>query len=199
VVDNNRKEVLFVIEGSKDALAAAELAFRSGMLAEVGILRALGSGYRPIASEIEQLSSRRVELIGDRDAAGVGTTSIVSRALHHAVVEHRIWDWSNWANQDDKDLFNVLITIDSNPSTHFFFPFFSSFSQFNGSTVQQFNSRERNRRNNWNNSAAICCARCGQRKRHGQSEIIRFGALDQNRQCEHGYKRDQQDFRRMVR
>src|SRR5262249_44055218 len=55
VVHHNRKHVLFVIEGSKDALAAAELAFRSGILEEVGIICALGSGYRPIASEIEQL------------------------------------------------------------------------------------------------------------------------------------------------
>ena len=140
VVRHNRKEVLFVIEGSKDALAAAELAFRSSILEEVGIICALGSGYRPIASEIEQLCSRRVELIGDRDAAGVETTSIVSRALHHARVEHGIWDWSDWANQDDKDLFDVLITIDSNPGTPPFFSFFSSFPRFSGSTVQQFNS-----------------------------------------------------------
>ena len=139
VVRHNRKDVLFVIEGSKDVLAAAELAFRSGILEETGVTCALGSGYRPIASEIEQLCSRRVELIGDQDAAGVETTSIVSRALHRAGVEHGIWDWSDWANRDDKDLFDVLITIDTDPSTPFFFSFFSSFPRFNSSTVQQFN------------------------------------------------------------
>ena len=140
VVRHNRKDVLFVIEGSKDVLAAAELAFRSVILEETGVTCALGSGYRPIASEIEQLCSRRVELIGDQDAAGVETTSIVSRALHRAGVEHGIWDWSDWANRDDKDLFDVLITIDTDPSTPFFFSFFSSFPRFNSSAVQQFNS-----------------------------------------------------------
>jgi hypothetical protein len=111
----------------------------------VGIICALGSGYRPIASEIEQLCSRRVELIGDRDAAGVETTSIVSRALHHARVEHGIWDWSDCANQDDKDLFDVLITIDLNPGTPPFFSFFSSFPRFSDSTVQRFNASTQGR------------------------------------------------------
>jgi hypothetical protein len=154
--------VLFVIEGSKDALAAAELAFRFGILEHVGIICALGSGYRAIATEIEQLCSRRVELIGDRDAAGVETTRIISRALEYAGVDHSTWDWSDWADKDDKDLFDVLTTIDSHRGaglklfracrvgegdqisatgtpTPLFFSFFSSFPPFNGSTVQRFN------------------------------------------------------------
>ena len=65
VVHHNRKHVLFVIEGSKDALAAAELAFRFHILGEVGIICALGSGYRPIASELQQLRGRHVGLIVD--------------------------------------------------------------------------------------------------------------------------------------
>jgi hypothetical protein len=142
VVRHNRKNVLFVIEGSKDALAGAELAFRSGILQDMGIVCGLGSGYRPITSEIEQLRGRHVGLVGDRDAVGVETTSIVSRALHEAVVGHHVWDWSDWQHEHDKDLFDVLTTIGLPPSTTsttFFFSFFSSFPRFNGSTVQPFN------------------------------------------------------------
>jgi hypothetical protein len=160
VVRHDRKYVLFVIEGSKDALAAAELAFRFGILEEVGIICALGSGYRPIAAEIEELCRRRVGLIGDRDAVGGETSRIISRALEYAGVDHSTWDWSDWAVKGDKDLFDVLTTIDSNrgaglklfragrvgqgdqisaPGTHLFFSFSSSFPRFNGSTVQRFN------------------------------------------------------------
>lgn len=47
VVRNDRRHVLLIIEGSKDALAAAEIALRLGVLSETGILCALGSGYPP--------------------------------------------------------------------------------------------------------------------------------------------------------
>jgi hypothetical protein len=89
VVRNDRRHVLFVIEGSKDALAAAEIAFRFGVLSETGILCALGSGYRPIKSEIEQLRGRLVVVIGDNDAVGMETAQIVSNALTSAGVDHR--------------------------------------------------------------------------------------------------------------
>jgi hypothetical protein len=157
VVRHDRKYVLFPLEGSKDALAAAELAFRFGILWQVGIICALGSGYRPIAGELQQLRGRRVGLIGDRDAAGVESTGIVSRALDHAGVEHGIWEWNDWEEEGDKDLFDVLTTIDaklsvklkgspvsvvdqdnqgSDPCTSFFSSLFPS----HGSTVQPFNS-----------------------------------------------------------
>src|SRR5947207_1238652 len=43
VIRNDRKRVLFVLEGTKDALAGAELAQRCGKLSETGIVCALGS------------------------------------------------------------------------------------------------------------------------------------------------------------
>ena len=55
VIRYDRRYVLFVIEGSKDALAAAELAQRCGILTQTSIVCALGSGYRPITSELQQL------------------------------------------------------------------------------------------------------------------------------------------------
>ena len=161
VVHHNRKYVLFAIEGSKDALAAAELAHRFRVLAEVGIICALGSGYRPIVSELQQLHGRRVGLIGDRDAAGVETTRIISRALEYPSVDYITWEWSDWTDKDDKDLFDVLTTIDSHRGaglklfracrvgqgdqisasdtpTPLFFSFF--FLPSHGSTDQQFNA-----------------------------------------------------------
>jgi hypothetical protein len=112
VVRHDRKYVLFVLEGSKDALAAAEIAFRMGILSQTGISCALGSGYRPIASEIQQLRGRRVGLIGDRDVSGNATLQLVSRALDDAGVEYGVWDWSDWAEKD-KDFYDVITTLDS--------------------------------------------------------------------------------------
>jgi len=154
ILQNDRKYVLFPLEGSKDALAAAELAFRFRILEEVGIICALGSGYRPIVSELQQLHGRRVGLIGDRDTAGTETTRIVSRALDQAGVAYGIWDWAEWAKKSDKDLFDVLTTMDSQASPGLKLSviqrnqvsspctssFFSSLFPSHGSTVQPFNS-----------------------------------------------------------
>src|SRR5215475_6039100 len=138
VVQNDRRRVIFVIEGSKDALTAAELARRFGVLAQVGIICALGSGYRPIAAELEQLRGRSVLLIGDNDAAGMHTTQIVSGALETAAIDHEIWDWSDWPH---KDLHDFVAAIDAGKQQ--FGPrnctFFSSPLPSNHSTVQQFN------------------------------------------------------------
>ena len=162
VVRHDREYVLFPLEGSKDALAAAELAFRFGILGQLGIICALGSGYRPIAGELQQLRGRRVGLIGDRDAAGVETTGIVSRALDDAGVEHGIWEWKDWEDKGDKDLFDVLTTIDSkgrailkvapenlvdqdNQKSDPCNSFFSSLFPSHRSTVQPFNSSTQER------------------------------------------------------
>jgi hypothetical protein len=137
VVHNDRRRIIFVIEGSKDALAAAELARRCGILAEVGIVCALGSGYRPIRSELEQLRGRNVLLIGDNDAAGIETTQIVSHALAYAGVDYRVWDWSAWQGKC-KDLFELLESGQlSGLCTS---DFFSSLFPSQSSSVQVFNS-----------------------------------------------------------
>jgi PEP-CTERM motif len=81
VVRNDYRKVFLPLEGSKDALAAAEIANRSGTLSQTGIISALGSGYRPIRAELEQLRGRWVGVIGDNDAPGIETTQLVSFAL----------------------------------------------------------------------------------------------------------------------
>jgi Toprim-like len=149
VVRNDRKHVLFVIEGSKDALAAAEIAHRYGILSQVGIVCALGSGYRPIQDEVEQLRGRRVVVIGDNDPVGIETTQIVSRALHAARVDHVVFDYLDMPT-GCKDLYDLLTKLDScvpwlqsvsNTFFYYFFSLFSPFPLFNSSTVQPFNYR----------------------------------------------------------
>lgn len=144
VVRHDRKHVLLALEGSKDALAAAEIAFRLGVLPETGILCALGSGYRPIKSEIGQLQDRHVVVIGDNDAAGMETAKIVSSALTVAGVEHEVWDWSA-CPLECKDLYAYLVEMDR--AGRQFSPlctlskctFFSSPLPSHDSTVQPFN------------------------------------------------------------
>jgi hypothetical protein len=93
VVRNDRKIVLLAIEGSKDALAAAELAYHNGLLQQIGITCALGSGYKPIPAELHKLAGRWVGVIGDNDEAGVKASELVSWTLNTAGVEHAVWDW----------------------------------------------------------------------------------------------------------
>jgi len=134
VVRNDRRQVVFVLEGSKDALAAAEIAHRKGVLEKVGIICALGSGYRPIESEMRKLRGRSVLLIGDNDTAGAETVEIVSRALIGVGIEHGVWDWSMCQH---KDLYEFLASSKSVlPS--FFTKFSSLFLPSKGSRVQGF-------------------------------------------------------------
>jgi hypothetical protein len=163
VVHNNRLHVMLAIEGSKDALAAAELAHRFGFLPQVGIMCALGSGYRPIASELQQLRGRRVGVIGDNDAAGIKTTEIVCRALDDADVAYGVWDWSDL---DGKDLYEAIAKLDAGAGGKVFPCFsdteenaqikkipvpvlyhFSSLSPSQNSPIQPFNYR--NCRGDW--------------------------------------------------
>jgi hypothetical protein len=114
VIENDRREAWLVIEGSKDALAAAEIANRKGVLHQVGILAALGSGYRPIPSELNKLRGRKLFVIGDNDTAGFETTQIVSCALTTAKIEHSLW---NWNGGPCKDLYEWLARRDAHPAS----------------------------------------------------------------------------------
>jgi hypothetical protein len=114
VLENDRRFVLFVLESSKDALAAAELAHRCGYLHRVGILCALGSGYRPLPSEIEHLRGRQLRLICDNDAVSHSTAAIVCDALAQAEVEFKLWQWTD--ADEAVDLFAFLETLDASLS-----------------------------------------------------------------------------------
>jgi hypothetical protein len=140
VVANDRPFVILVTEGSKDGVAGLELANRAGLpLSKVGICVALGAGYRPIPSEIQQLRGRKVLVVGDRDAAGMKVIEIVSRVLTEHDINHVVWNWNSFDRRDGKDLFQLLNRKKENSRCSYdnFFPFFSP---SNGSTVQRFNS-----------------------------------------------------------
>ena len=125
VTEHDRRCVVFILEGSKDALAAFEFAHRAGILAEVGVVTAIGTGYRPIPEELVQLVGRRVFLIGDHDRAGIESMCRVSAALCRCGVNHVVINWNSFPNFDGKDLFDLLKSW--NGQTPSFFPeFFSS-------------------------------------------------------------------------
>jgi hypothetical protein len=138
VIQNNRRNVILVIEGSKDSLAAAEIANRSGILPQTGIICALGSGYRPIRSELEQLRDCWVGVIGDNDAAGIETTGIVSAALTDVGVDHCVWNWGNCAT-NAKDLFAFLDTSQKRNFASVLRDFFVPLNPSYNSHVQTFN------------------------------------------------------------
>src|SRR5262245_7518469 len=143
VIEHDRRFVIFVLEGSKDALAVLELAHRAGLLCHIGTLMALGAGYRPITTELQALSGRKVLLIGDRDDAGVSAVRRVSHALTQFDVDHAVWNWNAFDSSVGKDLFDLL-KADNQQKTFLchssltFFPFFSlpTVQRFNSSTVQ---------------------------------------------------------------
>ena len=81
VVANDRREILLVTEGSKDALAALHFADAEGRLSSVGLVAALGSGVTLCADDVKKLRGRRVRIFGDADAAGQETVSRVGRQL----------------------------------------------------------------------------------------------------------------------
>jgi hypothetical protein len=138
VVEHARRFVILVLEGSTDALAAFELAHRAGLLCQVGIVMALGAGYRPIDRELRQLHGRKVLLIGDRDQAGMDAVRRVSLALTQANVDHAIWNWNALDSSVGKDLFDLL-KADSQQNKIFDPKYLTFFSPSYGSTVQQFN------------------------------------------------------------
>jgi hypothetical protein len=151
VVTNDRRFVAFVLEGSKDALAGAELLNRLGLLTASGIIAAFGAAYRPIDAEIEQLSGRKVMLIGDSDSSGRECIKRVSSTLCNHSVDHVVLFWP----ESVKDVFDLVQThvernedfglLYRNISFFFLSSHGSPIQPFNGSTIQQFNSREARR------------------------------------------------------
>lgn len=136
VIEHDRPLVVFVLEGSTDSLAAFELANRSRLLPQIGIVTSLGAGYRPIGSELDQLAGRKVLLIGDRDEAGIESVRRVSHALCQHDIDHVALNWNSFPKRTGKDLFDLLKKTPP-PVLREFFSFF--FPPSDGSTVQRFN------------------------------------------------------------
>jgi len=141
-VSKNRYTVFLVLEGATDALAAFELSRTLGILQEVGIVAALGAGYRPRDAELQQLAGRKVILIGDRDPAGLKCIELVSAALvEHKVEHHVVLVWPEPA----KDLAGLIELhakqkADLAPIIYALNKFFSSpFPSNHSTTTQPFN------------------------------------------------------------
>ena len=110
VVANDRRDILLVPEGSKDALAALHFADAEGKLASVGIVAALGAGINPLTSDLENFRQRRVRIIADADQAGVLTAARIGERLTSVAVELQIFNLGGLKRDDGslvKDLFDV--------------------------------------------------------------------------------------------
>jgi len=132
LIENKRSFVIFVLEGSKDALASLELAHRAGLLQQVGVVVALSAAYRPIPTELEKLRGKTILLVGDRDPAGMETTQRVSEALTATGVDHAVLNWNSFSRRDGKDVFELLNANENQNRVFFteFFSFFPSLFQF---------------------------------------------------------------------
>jgi hypothetical protein len=116
VLTHDRREILLVTEGSKDALAALHFADAEGRLSDVGVAAALGAGVNLRTEDIEKISGRRVRIFGDADTAGQETVSRVGEQLVAAANEVQIFSLADLHCQNRslvKDLFD-LTRIDHN-------------------------------------------------------------------------------------
>jgi hypothetical protein len=110
VLANNRREILLIIEGTKDALAAFHFADVEGKLSSIGVAVALGAGVNPCAEDVENFSGRRVRIFGDCDTAGQEAVSRVGKQLLAAANEVQIFSLAGIHCQNGsfvKDLFDL--------------------------------------------------------------------------------------------
>jgi hypothetical protein len=110
VLANDRREVLLIIEGSKDALAALHFADTEGRLSDVGVAAALGAGVNLRTEDIEKISGRRVRIFGDADTTGQETVYRVGKQLVAAADEVQIFSLAGLHCQNGslvKDLFDL--------------------------------------------------------------------------------------------
>jgi hypothetical protein len=107
---NDRVDVLLVIEGSKDALAALHFADVEGRLSSIGIAVALGAGVNLCARDLEKFRGRRVRIIGDADATGQQAVSRIANRLLPVAREVQIFNLAGLHCQEGSfvnDLFDL--------------------------------------------------------------------------------------------
>jgi hypothetical protein len=110
VVANDRREILLVIEVSKDGLAALHFADVEGRLSQIGIVVALGAGVKLLADDVEKFRGRRVRIFGDANAAGQHAVSGVGKQLLPVVKEIQTFNLAGLHCGDRslvKDLFDL--------------------------------------------------------------------------------------------
>jgi hypothetical protein len=110
VVANDRREILLIIEGSKDALAALHFADVEGRLSQIGIVVALGAGVKLLSDDVEEFRGRRVRIFGDADVAGQHAVSRIGKQLLPVVKEIQTFSLADLHCEDGslvKDLFDL--------------------------------------------------------------------------------------------
>jgi hypothetical protein len=110
VIENDRREILLLPEGSKDALAALHFADAEGTLSRVGVAVGLGTGIKPRTEELEKFRERRVRIIGDVDESGLRTAAQIGSRLTSVAAEVQIFSLAGLKRDDGapvKDLFDL--------------------------------------------------------------------------------------------
>ena len=110
VVANDRREILLVIEGSKDGLAALHFADVEGRLLSIGLTVALGAGVTLCASDVEKFRGRRVRIFGDADTTGQQAVSRIANQLLPVAEEVQIFNLAGLHCEEGspvKDLFDL--------------------------------------------------------------------------------------------
>jgi hypothetical protein len=116
VVANDRREILLLPEGSKDALGAFHLAAAEDRLSDIGLAVALGSAVKLLQEDTEKFRGRRVRILGDADPAGQNAAQRIAKQLAPIAEEVQIFDLAGLHCRDGsavKDVFD-LTRIDRN-------------------------------------------------------------------------------------
>jgi hypothetical protein len=110
VIQKDRREILLLPEGSKDALAALHFANAEGTLSRVGVAVGLGTGIKPRTEELGKFRKRRVRIIGDVDESGVRKAAEIGIQLTSIAAEVQIFSLAGLKRVDGalvKDLFDL--------------------------------------------------------------------------------------------
>jgi hypothetical protein len=110
ILANDRRDILLILEGSKDALAALHFADAEEKLSSVGLVTALSASVNLLADDVEKLRGRRVRILGDADTAGEHAASKIGDQLTSVAEEVQIFSVAGLNRNDAepvKDLFDV--------------------------------------------------------------------------------------------
>jgi hypothetical protein len=110
VVANDRREILLIVEGSKDALAALHFADVEDRLSSIGVVAALGAGVKLLADDVEKFCGRRLRIFGDADATGENAASGIGQQLASVAEEVQIFNLGGLHCEEGslvKDLFDL--------------------------------------------------------------------------------------------
>jgi hypothetical protein len=110
VVANDRRDILLILEGSKDALSALHFADVENTLSQVGVVVALSASVNLLPDDIDKFRERRVRIFGDADTAGEQAADRIGQQLAPVAEEVQIFSLVGLHRDDGervKDLFDV--------------------------------------------------------------------------------------------